>query len=223
MTLHRKLDLTAGTGVGTASINAGGSYAPDGTGLAASQASTSGAGLGATFLVTITAGVLASIDAIVIRGSGYAPADTITLAIAGEIAAAVIDVDTIGGLADDEDWAQDHTLPTFGKDLAAGNATELEAPRGKISITFELRDGMADGATPVAAPDGAVVTSRTVTHRGADGGIYRQSPQRVSAMQTTYIDDELVTNQASWVRVHSAENLPATGAMWIDVTSEVGP
>lgn len=85
------------TGVLTASINtAGVAYASDGV-FTATQASTSGSGSGAEFTVTITSGVLASIDSIDKTGSGYAVADTITIAIAGNTPTtpAVIDVDSI--------------------------------------------------------------------------------------------------------------------------------
>lgn len=224
MTIHRRIDLTAGTGVGTASINAGGTYAPDGAGLPAGQASTSGSGTGASFTVTISGGAVVSVDSIVTRGTGYAPADTITLAVAGEVVAAVIDVDTIGGFVDDSDWAQQHTLPTFTPDaeLSAGGIAEMVPAQGVISIALELRDGMNDDATPVATPTGATVRAKTVTYTGRDGGVYRQTPEQVAQMQMTYIDDELARNLPSWIRLHSAQLLPATGALWVDVNTEVG-
>lgn len=85
------------TGVLTVSINdAGLTYDADGV-FTATQASSSGAGTGAEFTVTIAAGVLDSVDEILKTGSGYAATDTITLAIVGSTPGtpAVLDVDTI--------------------------------------------------------------------------------------------------------------------------------
>jgi hypothetical protein len=85
------------TGVLTASINdAGLTYDADGV-FTATQASSTGAGTGAEFTVTIAAGVLASIDEILKTGSGYAAAEVITIAIVGSTPGtpADIDVDTI--------------------------------------------------------------------------------------------------------------------------------
>jgi hypothetical protein len=93
---QRTIRLLA-TGVLTASINdAGLTYDVDGV-FTATQASSSGAGTGAEFTVTIAAGVLASIDEILKTGSGYAAAEVITIAIVGSTpgTAADIDVDTI--------------------------------------------------------------------------------------------------------------------------------
>jgi hypothetical protein len=81
----------------TASINtAGVTYDTDGT-FTATQASTSGVGTGAEFTVTITSGVVASVDEILKTGTGYVVADTITLAIAGSTPGtpAILDVDSI--------------------------------------------------------------------------------------------------------------------------------
>lgn len=85
------------TGVLTASINdAGLTYDVDGV-FTATQASSTGAGTGAEFTVTIAAGILASIDEILKTGSGYAAAEVITIAIVGSTPGtpAQIDVDTI--------------------------------------------------------------------------------------------------------------------------------
>lgn len=85
------------TGVLTASITTPGVYTvlTDGD-FPATQASTTGAGVGAEFTVTLTAGV---VTAFVIdkTGSGYVVADTITLLVVGptETTAAVLTVDSI--------------------------------------------------------------------------------------------------------------------------------
>ena len=89
--------LTA-TGVLTATVNAGGTFTTvtDGT-FPATQASTSGAGTGAEFSVTLVAGSVTA-AAVTKTGTGYVVADTINLAITGgpvESVAAVLDVATI--------------------------------------------------------------------------------------------------------------------------------
>ncbi len=93
--VSQRFDLVTPMGTTAASVNAGGSYAPDGVGLAATQASTSGTGTGASFTVTIAGGVVTTVDSIVTEGEGYSVGDTITITVAGEIVAAVLDVDTV--------------------------------------------------------------------------------------------------------------------------------
>ena len=85
------------TGVLTATVNAGGTF----TGLTdgvfpATQASTSGVGIGAEFSVTLVAGAVTA-AAVTKTGSGYVVADTINLAVVGptESVPAVLDVATI--------------------------------------------------------------------------------------------------------------------------------
>ena len=85
------------TGVLTATVNAGGTF----TGLTAgdfpaTQASSSGAGTGAEFTVTLTAGAVTA-AVVTSTGSGYLVADTITLTVVGptESVAAVLDVASI--------------------------------------------------------------------------------------------------------------------------------
>jgi len=134
-------------------------------------------------------------------------------------------IDLTGGFTDDDDWAQLHTLPSFtpGTALDAGGVVEVYPPGAKLSITMELRDGMGDAAGVVATPAGATVVARTVTYMGRDGGVYRQSPEKIASLQTNYIDEELPKNQPSWIRLHTGVNLPATGALWVDVSVEVVP
>lgn len=86
------------TGVLTTSINAGGTFTTvtDGT-FAATQASTSGSGVGAEFEVTLAAGAVTAAFPTK-TGSGYVVTDTITLTVLGgpvESVAAILDVDTI--------------------------------------------------------------------------------------------------------------------------------
>lgn len=84
------------TGALTASINSAGTgYPTDGT-FTATQASTTGSGVGVEFEVTITAGVVAAVS-VTKTGYGYVVADTVTIAISGNVPTtpAVIDIDSI--------------------------------------------------------------------------------------------------------------------------------
>lgn len=89
--------ISNGTGVNVASVNNAGLYVGADGDYVATQASTSGSGVLATFIVTITAGVVASVASITNRGYDYAASDTITLTVIGitETTAAVLNVDSI--------------------------------------------------------------------------------------------------------------------------------
>ncbi len=87
-------------GVLTASVTTGGTYTgvTDATGLIATQASVAPTGgSGATFEVTLVAGVVTAIELITASGGGYTAADVITIALAGttESVAATFTVDSI--------------------------------------------------------------------------------------------------------------------------------
>ncbi len=75
--------LTGATSGAVLTIGIGGSgtYTTSDGSHTATQASTTGVGSGAVFTVTITSGVIASIDSIDSAGSGYAVSDEITLSI----------------------------------------------------------------------------------------------------------------------------------------------
>jgi len=148
--------FAGGKGVATSSVAAGGTYIPDGVGLAATQASTSGSGTGATFTVTVAGNTVATVDSIVTPGSGYAATDTITLTIAGQQGddAAVINVDTITAAA---------TLTMVAGDAGVVNevATAVDLVAAAQTITYRdgaLAEGTFDAARYVAliAPTGSV-------------------------------------------------------------------
>lgn len=84
------------TGVLTVSIGAGGTFTGSDGDYSATQASTSGSGTGATFIVTITTGAITAVK-VVNTGTGYAATDTIVPAVSGvtETVAASITVDSI--------------------------------------------------------------------------------------------------------------------------------
>ena len=87
--------LTA-TGVLTATINSAGlTYDADGD-FTATQASTTGAGVGAEFAITIAAGIVTAV-AVSKTGTGYIVGETITIAVVGSTpgTAATFDVATI--------------------------------------------------------------------------------------------------------------------------------
>ena len=127
--------------VATASINNAGSYTGDGT-YTATQASTSGVGSGAIFTVTITAGIIASIDSIDSSGSGYAPADTITLAIVGpaETTAGILDVDSISSITENA-WNVHENL--------AQNTPDENVINNPIKLRIYAKQG--DASVPVDA------------------------------------------------------------------------
>ena len=88
--------LTA-TGVLTATINSAGvTYDADGT-FTATQATTTGDGVGAEFIIVIAAGIVDSITGVSKTGTGYIIGETITIAVAGSTPGtpATFDVATI--------------------------------------------------------------------------------------------------------------------------------
>jgi hypothetical protein len=81
--------------VATASVNAGGTYVGGDGDYPATQASTSGLGVGAEFTVTLLAGTITAVVSVDEIGSDYEVADTITLLVVGpaQTVAAVLAVD----------------------------------------------------------------------------------------------------------------------------------
>lgn len=145
-----------GKGVATHSVAAGGTYVPDGVGLAATQKSTSGVGVGAEFTVTVAGNTVTTIDSIVTPGSGYEAGDTITLTIAGEVDgdAAVINAVTVTAEA---------TLTMVAGDAGVADevVTAMDLTAAAQTITYRdgaLDEGTFDSARYIAliAPTGTV-------------------------------------------------------------------
>jgi len=89
--------LISGT-VELSTVNLGGSYTGADADYPATQASTSGAGVGAAFTVTLAGGVVTAVVSVDDDGKDYVVGDTVTLTVVGptETVAAVLDVDEAG-------------------------------------------------------------------------------------------------------------------------------
>jgi len=130
-----------------ASVNDGGSYAGDGV-FEATQASTSGAGTGASFTVTVTGGEVVSVDGVITPGSGYVAGDTITVTVAGEIAAAVLDVDAVPEL---QTLLVSRTFTSAGDVLPLNARIPLGLAPGTYDVFTEYRHPVSPGTVTAVA------------------------------------------------------------------------
>jgi hypothetical protein len=130
-----------------------------------------------------------------------------------------------GGVIDtpDPDWAGTHTPWAAGADLEAGDIAEL-SPRGsRVIFSWELYDGVGDGAATVA-PGSNTIDVQIVTrrrNRGVDvfdAGVL----QLTVAPQTRQIEFEMPSDGVSVVRVVGS-SLTGTGGIWIYASEDVDP
>ena len=124
-----------------------------------------------------------------------------------------------GVLTNDPDWPELRTMPTLGDDLAAGEIFALAPTHGRLSFSWELYDGVADGASPITGTGSATISVEVITRyrvRGNDtykryGALLTQSPQ-------VALEQSGMTAQGqSWIRVTTGASLGSAEAIWIFV------
>lgn len=124
---------------------------------------------------------------------------------------------------DDIDFAGTHTRPTFGDDLASEEIVPI-TPRGsRITYSYEIRDGLGDGAA-LLAPGTTTVTHQLVTVtrvQGKDHFSVGLSNTLVLA-QTRNIEVEIPKQGESFFRLTTIANAPVGGAaVWLTVEEDV--
>jgi hypothetical protein len=130
-----------------------------------------------------------------------------------------------GGVIDspDPDWAGTHAPWAAGSDLAAGEIAEL-SPRGsRVIFSWEVYDGVGDGASPVAPGANTIDVQWVMRRRVRGADVFDTGvPQLAVAAQTRQIEFEIPSQGVAAIRV-TGSSLTGTGAVWIFASEDVDP